>query len=132
MTLDRRALHNACFSVAMMVWRTPVDVEAVERLTIRLMSSARDHAEYLEGMRRDPNIIVRAIRYIEAHLVDYPYGDETGWFEDALRILVELVCPNAGERNGSHEFYADIEQGIAEVIGASSMHPDDDSGLPVR
>ena len=116
MQLDRNALNTACFSLAKCSkWeRRPVDVVSIETLAKLLADIAGHHAEYLQGQKRDPNIVVRAIRYIEHHH-SYPRGDRTDWFSDVLETLVELACPNTGATPESEAFYRDVEEGIREA-----------------
>jgi hypothetical protein len=116
MELDPAALNTACFSLAKSSkWeRRPIDVVSIETLAKRLADIAEDHAEYLQGQRRDPNIVTRAVRYIEHHH-GYPWGDRTDWFSNVLEAFVELACPNAQPSLGSELFYRDIEEGIAQA-----------------
>jgi hypothetical protein len=116
MELDRAALNNACFSLAKnRKWeRRPIDVGSIETLATRLADIAMDYVEYLEAQGRDPNIVVRAIRYIQHHH-GYPEGDRTDGFRERLEVLVELASPNTGATADSEAFYQDIEQGMAEA-----------------
>ncbi len=116
MQLDRNALNTACFSLAKCSkWEPrPVDVASIEMLAKRLADIASYHVEYLQGQNRDPNIVVRAIRYIEHHY-SHPWGDRTDWFSEVLEALVELACPNTGATSESEAFYRDVEEGIREA-----------------
>ncbi|HEV2100063.1 MAG TPA: hypothetical protein VGR45_14220 [Stellaceae bacterium] len=117
MELDKDALNAACFSLAQSnKWeRRPIDVASIEILAKRLVDISSDHISYLEGQGRDPNIIVRAIRYIEHHNDIGPHGDRTDWFFYVLQALIELACPNTASTIECEAFYHDIEDGISEA-----------------
>jgi hypothetical protein len=114
--LDQEALNSACFSLAKSnKWaRRPIDANSIENLAKRLADIASHHIEYLQGQDRDPNIVVRAIRYIE-HITSYPWGDDTGWVSNVLEALIELACPNTQSHPEFEAFYRDIEEGIREA-----------------
>ena len=119
MELDKDALNAACFSLAQSnKWvRRPIDVASIETLAGQLVDIASDHISYLDGQGRDPNIIVRAVRYIEHHH-SYPWGDETDWFVAMLHTLIELACPHTHPTIECEAFYRDIEDGIREARAA--------------
>jgi hypothetical protein len=116
MSLDRDALNAACFSLAQSnKWeRRPVDVVSIDALAKRLVDIASFHVPYLEGQGRDPNIVVRAVRYIEHHH-QYPLGDRTDWISNVLDALIELACPNTQSSIECEAFFRDIDDGIREA-----------------
>lgn len=114
--LDTEALNIACFSLAKSSkWeKGPVDVDTINALAKAFAQSAEGHADYLQGQQRDPNIVIRAIRYIEHHHGE-PWGDQTYWFDTMLQVLIEVACPNAQATSASELFYRDLEEGIRQA-----------------
>ncbi|MCJ2085033.1 hypothetical protein MKK88_03355 [Methylobacterium sp. E-005] len=115
-TLDSEALDGSCFAVARaLLWqRGPVSVEPIKELASALARTAREHAEYLTGQQYDPNIVTRALEYLERHHA-MPTGDAEVWSKATLEILVELACCNTGPSAASEPFYRDIEAGLARA-----------------
>ena len=113
---DTDALEIACFSLAKASkWKkAPVDVDAINSLARSLAKSAEHHVDYLQGQHRDPNIVTRAIRYIDHHHGG-PWGEQIYWFDAMLEILIELACPNTQASNASELFYQDLEEGIRQA-----------------
>jgi Fic family protein len=116
MELDREKLKAACFAVATnTMWeRRPVDVEDIEAVAESYFKIAEHHEEFIKGQKRDPNIIVRAVHYINHFHAMPPMKDDTKWFSNMLDVLVELACPNTIASSELESFYRDVEQGITE------------------
>lgn len=115
-TLDSEALDSACFAVARaLLWqRGPVSIEPIKELASTLARTARGHAEYLTGQQYDPNIVTRALHYLERHNA-MPTGDGEVWCKAALETLIELACCNTGPSSASEPFYRDVEAGLARA-----------------
>jgi hypothetical protein len=116
MKLNREELKAACYEVATnTMWeRRPVDVASIEAVAAQFFKIAEENEEFIVGQGRDPNLIVRAVRYLNhAHAMP-PMRDDTHWFYDMLQVLIELACPNTGASRELEAFYQDIEEGIAE------------------
>lgn len=117
MTLDNDALLAACFGVARAIrWRdNPVD-EVLATAAIELyFDAAIQHEEFLIGQGRDPNIIVRAVRYIAHKHAIPPMEGDVEAFASMLDVLIELACPNTGVDQDQEQFFKDIEEGIQEA-----------------
>lgn len=114
MELNREALKTACAVIARnTMWeRRPIDVESMNRLASAYERIALEHLEFVVDQDRDPNLIVRAVEYLDVHAIP-PMRDDTDWFRDMLIALVDLSCPNHGGSVEYDEFYKDIEAGIA-------------------
>ena len=116
MKLNRDELKAACYEVATnTMWdRRPVDVDSIQAVAAKFFEIAEFHEEFVTGQGRDPNLIIRAVRYLNHVHAMPPMRDDTRWFDDMLQVLVELACPNTGASRDQELFYQDIEQGIAE------------------
>jgi hypothetical protein len=115
MKLDREELKSACYGVATnTMWaQRPVDVASIEAVAAEFFKIAADQEEFVRGQDRDPNLIVRAVWYLNHSHAMPPMRDDTQWFYDMLQVLVELACPNTGASPDLEPFFRDVEQGIA-------------------
>ena len=116
MKLDEDALSAACYDVAKQtLWRRgPVSMDQIQSLAERLRGIAMDFPDFVAGQGRDPNLVVRAIRYMaHVHAIP-PMGDDTQWFYEVLHALVEVACPNAVVGADDVAFLDDLARGIAE------------------
>lgn len=116
MKLDRDELKAACYAVATnTMWeQRPVDVDAIQTVAAKFVEIAKFHEQFVVEQGRDPNLIVRAVRYLDHVHAMPPMRDDTRWFDDMLQVLVELACPNTGASRDQELFYQDIEEGIAQ------------------
>jgi len=117
MALDNNALAAACFEVARAIrWKdNPVD-EVLAKAAIELyFNVAIEHEEYLLDQERDPNIIVRAVRYIALKHAIPPMEGNVEAFASMLDVLIELACPNQGVDRDQEPFFKDIEEGIQKA-----------------
>lgn len=117
MTLDNEALLEACLEVARAIrWRdNPVD-EVLAKAAVELyFDAAIQHEDFLVGQGRDPNIIVRAVRYIAYKHAIPPMEGDVESFASMLDVLIELACPNTGSDQDQEQFFKDIEEGIQEA-----------------
>lgn len=117
MSLDNDALLAACFEVARSIrWRAnPVD-EVLAKAAVEIyFNAAIQHEEFLVDQGRDPNIIVRAVRYIAHKHAIPPLEGNVEAFESMLDVLIELACPNQGVEEDHEAFFQDIEEGIQEA-----------------
>jgi hypothetical protein len=115
MKLNREELRAACYDVATnTMWvQRPVDVASIEAVSARFFKIAEDQEQFVTELGRDPNLIVRAVRYLNhAHAMP-PMRDDTKWFYDMLQVLIDLACPNTGASPELEIFFRDIEEGIA-------------------
>lgn len=117
MKLDSDELKSACFDIARnTMWsQKPVDVDEITDLANRFENIARSHLEYIEDKGRDPNLITRAVRYLEHSQAIPAMGKDTDWFSEMLQALIELACPNVVLDKRAGEFLNDLEEGIAEA-----------------
>lgn len=112
MKLDNDALKNVCLEVARKIrWKdNPVD-EVLAKATVALyFNKAIQYEQYLIDQGRDPNIIVRAVRYIAHKHVIPPMEGNVSAFADMLEVLIELTCPSSGADEEHEPFLKDIER----------------------
>jgi len=109
-------LHFACFKLARnRLWQMRlVDTAKIERLADSFYEIAINHLELIGNRNRDPNILVRAVRYLEQIDALPPTDDDAQWFQQTLSVLLELACPSVRHTEESCEFLNDVEEGIAE------------------
>ncbi|WP_223246938.1 hypothetical protein, partial [Sulfuriferula thiophila] len=114
MELDNNALTSACFEVARSIrWKDNQVDEVLAKAYVELyFNVAIQHEEYLTGQGRDPNIIVRAVRYIAHKHSIPPMEGDIKEFSSMLDILIELACPNSVVDQNQELFFKDIEEGI--------------------
>lgn len=115
MKLSQESLTAACYDVAnrTMSARRPVDVASIEAVAKRFCDIAAEHEDFLVEQGRDPNLIVRAVRYLADKHAIPPMRNDTRWFSDMLEVLIEIACPNCGTTKDIEAFLRDIEDGIA-------------------
>lgn len=116
MELQESLLRFACFKLARnRLWQTRlVDAARIERLADSFYEIAINHIGLIGNRSRDPNILVRAVRYLEQIDALPPTDDDVQWFQQTLTVLVELACPSVRHTEESCEFLNDVEEGIAE------------------
>jgi hypothetical protein len=117
MKLDNNALAEACFEVARAIRskKNPVD-KVLAKASIQIyFNEAIQHEEFLVNQGRDPNIIVRAVRYLAHKHMIPPMEGNVEAFASMLEVLIELACPNTGVDKEQEAFLKDIEQGIRDA-----------------
>jgi len=95
----------------------PVDLEAIESHSHRLLEIAKREIKTVTECGADPLIVVHAIQYLEHCQAIPPMSNDTAWFEEALAVLIGLCCPNSGPLPKVELFLQDLEAGIAHLRG---------------
>jgi hypothetical protein len=115
MKLDIDDLRSACRAVAKStLWeQRPIDATKIEAHAERLFRIAQGHEEFIIGQGRDPNLIARAVRYLDNAYAIPPMADDEHWFSSMLEALIGLVCPNTVLTKEMETFFGDIEKGIS-------------------
>ena len=115
MKLDYNLLKTTCFEIAKstMYDLRPVNVSSIDDVATRFFKIVVKHEEYIISNGRDPNMLIRAVQYLNHHHAIPPMKDDTKWFEDMLEALIELVCPNTETNLKEDAFLHDIEEGIS-------------------
>jgi hypothetical protein len=110
-------LRKACFEVARFVKRSrkPVDADEISELASKLYEIAKDQ-ESTGELEIDLPLITRAVRYLGSVHVVPPIDDDTRWFYNKLRVVLEIARPNAGIDDENKEFLRDMLQGIEESL----------------
>ncbi len=115
MDLNHAELHAACYVAAQktMMDARPMDVQRIQKLADTFYTFCLEHISRVKAQGRDPNIVVRAVKYLaDTHAIQ-PMHDSTEWFFFMLRALLELACPERVKNSDSLDFYTDIEEGLA-------------------
>ena len=84
-----------------------------EELAQRLFSAAKGQLDYI-GPDRDPEIVLRAVRYMGVHAIP-PNRMSTAWFEHGLATLVVLACPFYTVGPDGEPFFEDLRRGMREA-----------------
>lgn len=115
MNLNHAELHAACYEAAQktMMDARPVDVQRIQKLADTFYAFCLEHISRVKELGRDPNIVVRAVKYLAATHAIQPMHDSTEWFFFMLRALLELACPEKAKQGDSLEFLRDIEEGVS-------------------
>jgi len=90
----------------------PVDVQRIQKLADIFYAISLEHISRVKALGRDPNIVVRAVRYLASTHAIQPMHDSTEWFFFMLRALLELACPEKVNQGDTLEFLSDIEEGL--------------------
>jgi hypothetical protein len=117
MELHESMLRVACFKLARnRLWQMRlIDAEEVECLADSFYEIAINHVELIGTKNRDPNLLIRAVRFLELIDGDSPTEDDPQWFQQSLSMLIELACPSVRHTDESCEFLDDLESGIVEA-----------------
>ena len=79
-----------------------------------LFELAKSEIENLGMLERDPNIVLRAVRYLKREAIP-PHGRDTEWFLHGLAPLVVLACPVGPVGPEGEPFFDDIRRGMEEA-----------------
>ena len=117
MELHESMLRVACFKLARnRLWQMRlIDAEEVECLADSFYEIAINHVELIGTRNRDPNLLVRAVNFLELVAGESPTEDDSQWFQQSLSMLIELACPSVRHTDESCEFLDDLESGIVEA-----------------
>ena len=126
--MDKNTIYNACFELASTLItknETMTIIEVEESLTEQaeianeLNRIAYEHLWGIINNGGDENLIVRAINYINfVHVLPALKGNYT-WFDEMLRALLELTCPNIILDKQVVIFLDDVEKGIHKARRAT-------------
>jgi len=109
-------LRKSCFDVARTTkWsRKPVDSAEITALANKLYEIAKGQVS--PELEIDLPLITRAVRYVgQVHAMP-PMDEDTGWFYDMLRVVLEIARPNTGVEEENKEFLRDMLQGIEQSL----------------
>jgi hypothetical protein len=114
-------LQAACYEVARITgWKhkepLSTSLDAVTPMALRYAGIARHHADQLAEGGQDPNIIIRAIRYLaEQHAIP-PMGDDIRWFSDMVDVLMGIVLWEGQPAEPTTDFFKDLQAAIARRL----------------
>ena len=114
MDLDKKLLYSACYEAARntMFQMAPIDNAAIEKVAESFFNYSIENVEFIQGQNCDPNLLIRAVKYLAHTHAIPPFRDDTLWFRNMLDCLVELACPNVGQTEESVSFFVDIAERI--------------------
>lgn len=115
MELNHAELHAACYVTAQktMMDARPMDVLRIKKLADTFYTISLEHISRVKALGRDPNLVVRAVKYLaDTHAIQ-PMHDSTEWFFFMLRALLGLACPERVKNKDTMDFFRDIEEGLA-------------------
>jgi hypothetical protein len=93
--------------------------DVVDSLAAELNSVAEEHAEWAIEQRGDWEVVSRAIDYMAA-THDGPWQGRA-WFENTLRVLMELAVPNTGLDESSGAFLNDVQRGVNQSFQSAPV-----------
>lgn len=116
-------IRAACFDLSVsLMWEKPalttdkieMNMAELQTMTQNFYKTALFYLENIESLEGKPEIIIRAINYIEDVHAIPPLRNNYEWFDHSLGILVELACPNSRLNKNNLEFLNDLENGIED------------------
>ena len=118
--LDEGALRDACLELARVVLaagHAEVSNDILETLADRFYREVVDFAPGIARAGRDPNLLTRAVYYLnDAHALPL-MGTDMEWFRQALVCLVELAVPGIALSDKGGAFLHDVQLGIEQSLG---------------
>ena len=114
---ETEELQNACFGVARTTkWsRKPIDAVEITAVAAKFFEIAKQQVSPEPEI--DIPLITRAVRYLgQVHAMP-PMDDNTVWFSEMLRAVLEIARPNTGVEEENKAFLRDVRQGIDRVLG---------------
>jgi hypothetical protein len=117
--LDQDDLREACLDLARVVLASSqptVSSDILETVAARFEREAVDFAPMVARAGRDPNLLVRAMRYIvDAHALPL-MGTDMDWFRQTLACLLELAVPGIALSEKGGAFLRDVQEGIRQSL----------------
>jgi hypothetical protein len=95
--------------------KTIQNVSEHSEISTKLYGYALEHAFSVRHRGGNDELIVRAINYINYVHAIHPLLGKYVWFDEMLRALLELTCPNIVLDNNIIQFFHDIEKGIKKA-----------------
>ena len=118
--LDEQGLQDACQELARVVraaGQPQVSNDILETLADRFFREVVDFAPGIARAGRDPNLLTRAVHYLnDAHALPL-MGTDMEWFRQALVCLVELAVPGIALSEQGGAFLRDVQLGIEQSLG---------------
>lgn len=109
-------LEVACLEMARTTkWaQKPIDVSELTKFADKLVVLSKDFV--CEALDIDEALIARAVRYLtQVHAIP-PMQEDTRWFTEMLRAVLEIARPNTGVDADNKEFLRDLLHGIEQSL----------------
>jgi hypothetical protein len=95
----------------------PISSDDARGLAERFTAIALD--QVYEPLGIDRPLVSRAVRHLaQVHAIP-PMGDDTRWFSEMLRAVLEIARPNAVVGDDNKEFLRDLREGIEQSLSYS-------------
>ena len=120
-------LHNkiraACFDLCVsLMWEKDAitsdkiesNIGELQAMTEKFFKAAIFYLENIESLDGKPEILIRAIKYIDNIQSMTSLRNNYEWFDYTLGAVIELACPNGRLNKNNLDFMTDIEHGIAD------------------
>jgi len=123
MHLLNNELDAACRALArlLLARHNSVSQDILDTVATRLMQDAAAHADYVQQLGRDPNMVTRAVLYLADTHAHPELGSDTGWFRPMLACLLELAAPSLALSSAGARFLLDVEEGVAQAIADNDV-----------
>ena len=113
-------MQDACRELARVVLaagQPQVSNDILETLADRFHREVVDFAPGIARAGRDPNLLTRAVYYLnDAHALPL-MGTDMEWFRQTLVCLVELAVPGIALSDKGGAFLRDVQLGIEQSLG---------------
>jgi hypothetical protein len=114
---DTEELQSACFGVARTTKWTQKPIDAAEIMAVAEKFFEIAKRQVCPELEIDIPLITRAVRYLgQVHAMP-PTDDNTVWFAEMLRAVLEIARPNTGVEEENKAFLRDMREGIDRVLG---------------
>jgi hypothetical protein len=109
-------IETACVEMARMTkWeRKPVDVAELAGFADQLVTISKGFIS--EALEIDEALIARAIRYLAAVHAMPLMEEDTRWFTEMMRAVLEIARPNSVLDADNKEFLRDLQYGIEKSL----------------
>jgi hypothetical protein len=112
-------LERACLDLALQIKIVdePISSDDARGLAERFTAIALDQVHEQLGIDRP--LVSKAVHYLtQVHAIP-PMGEDTRWFSEMLRAVLEIARPNAVVGDDNKEFLRDLREGIEQSLSYS-------------
>ncbi|KAA9346095.1 hypothetical protein [Adhaeribacter soli] len=88
----------------------------LSRMTDGFHRIALENLDLIKDLGGSEELLVRAINYVSNVHAIPPLIENYRWFDNTLRTLLELACPNSGVTDENKKFLHDLINGINESL----------------
>jgi hypothetical protein len=93
----------------------PIDAAEITAVAEKFFKIAKQQVS--PELKIDIPLVTRAVRYLgQVHAMP-PMDDNTVWFSEMLRAVLEIARPNTGVEEENKAFLRDMRDGIDQSLG---------------